>query len=669
MKHLNFTVKDKSIGWLEWDQADSSVNLISSSFIKELSSIIKRIEDSQLKALVFISNKKNNFCSGADIKEIQKITDYKKIESLLKTAHFTFSKFENLKLSKISAIEGACLGGGLELALCFDYRLAGQSRQTKLGCPEAQLGLIPGLGGCIRLPKLIGLKQALKLILTGKSLTAKQAFSIGLVNEQVPSLVLKKRALELAQQVVKGQAPPHPKNSCKDKKPYLYWLEFLLKPVICFIFKKQTLKKTKGFYPAPLKAIQLINSAYYSPLSPSSFKQEISAFIELIQTQPSKNLIRLWALMDKAKKITVSSKDHKPIQTVAVIGAGLMGQSISYLLADKGFKVRLIDSKSEALCQSLCQTKKLFEKQKNRGQIDSYELENRLNNLSVSQSFWGFKTFDLVLEALPEDLALKQKLIAEISKKLNSECLFASNTSSLSVSELAKSSVQPSYFFGLHFFNPAHKMPLLEVCLTSSQKESHPQVIPFIRQLGKIPLFVKDSPGFVVNRILASYLSESLNLLEEGYEINSIDFILKERFGMPLGPFELMDKIGLEVCLKTISHLETKGISFKTPEWTNNLTDVLGEGEKSNKGFYIYKGKEKTLNPKTNTLKRKKETKPMEEKQLIQKLVQKMSDEGNKLIQNKVVQHAEEIDLAMILGAGFPAFLGGPMKYKTSLKS
>ena len=664
MKQLNFSIKDKSIGWLEWNQTDSSVNLISSAFLKELAVVIKTIESAQLKALVFISSKENNFCAGADIKEIQKIKDPKQISKILNTAHLIFSQFESLKLSKISAIEGACLGGGLEWALCFDYRLASHTPHTKLGCPEVQLGLIPGLGGCIRLPKLIGLRKALKLILTGKSITAKQALSIGLVNEQVPSLALKKRALELAQQVVKGEAVPHPKNSYKDKQPYSYWLEFFLKPVICFISKKQILKKTKAFYPAPLKAIQLINNTYSSSLSQQALKKEVSAWTELIQTKPAKNLIRLWTLIDKAKKITVSSKDYKPIQTVAVLGAGAMGQSIAYLLANKGFKTRLIDNKAEALTQALKQTRKLLEKQKNRGQINSYELENKLNNLSVSQNFWGIKSFDLIIEALPEDLALKQKLISEISKKASSECLFASNTSSLSISDLAKSSARPSHFFGLHFFNPAHKMLLLEVCLTAAQKESHPQALPFIKQLGKVPLFVKDSPGFVVNRVLVSYLSESLNLFEEGYGIKHIDHILKDQFGMPLGPFELMDKIGLDICLKTISHLEQKKLFFKTPEWTKDLTAVLGKGEKSKKGFYIY-NKEKALNPKTSALKRKEETSLMEDKQLLQKLVQKMSVEGNKLIQDKIVPQEEDIDLALVLGAGFPAFLGGPMQYNT----
>ncbi|MDE0092217.1 MAG: 3-hydroxyacyl-CoA dehydrogenase NAD-binding domain-containing protein, partial [Oligoflexia bacterium] len=536
--------------------------------------------------------------------------------------------------------------------------------QTKLGFPEVQLGLIPGFGGCIRLPKLIGLRNALKLILAGKNIRAKQAYTMGLVDEQVPSLVLEKRALELAQQIINDKAPSHPKNSYKDKNNPSYWLEILLKPVICFIFKKQILKKTKGFYPAPLKAISLLRNTYHFPVSHRALQKEALAFIKLFHTKEAKNLIRLWTTIDQAKKITLSSKSHKSIERVAVIGAGVMGQSISYLLVDKGFKVRLIDSQSKALCSALSQTKKLLEKQKKRGQINSYELEDKINNLSVSQNLWGFKTFDLVIEALPEDLKLKQKLISEISKKVSSECLFASNSSSLSILELAKSSFNPSLFFGLHFFNPAYKMPLLEVCLTESQKESLSPVFPFIKRINKIPLLVKDSPGFIVNRILVSYLTECLNLLAQGYHIQHIDSIFREQLGMPLGPFELMDKIGLDICLNTISHLQQKGIFFKTPEWTKNLTQTLGQGEKSKKGFYIYKNKQKVLNQKTATLKRKERGDFITDKQIIQRVIDKVFAEGHKLIQNNIVQQEEEIDLAMILGTGFPAFLGGPMRYK-----
>ena len=691
-KSLHFSLKDKSIGWIEWDQADSSVNLISSSFIKELSSLIKTIENSSIQVLVLSSGKENNFCAGADIRELQQIQDSKQLSAVLREGHKVFSQFENLKLSKIAVIEGDCLGGGLEWTLCFDYRLAGQT--TKLAFPEVQLGLIPGLGGCLRLPKRVGLRQALKLITTGKSLTAQKALSIGLINEQVPPLILKKRALELAQQIVKGASPSTPINSYKKRHPFFYWLEFLLKTLIGLLSKKQALKKTKGFYPAPLKAIQLLQDTYRPPLSPSALylrlkslrrgnksgkinqekklkpshiNKEISVFTELLKSKQAQNLIRLWRLIDKAKKISLPSKDDKPIQKTAVIGAGVMGQSIAYLLADKGFKVRLIDNKAVALCQALRQTKKQLEKQKIRGKINSYELEGKLNNLSVSQSFWGFKTFDLVIEALPENLELKQKLISDISKKLNPECLFASNTSSLSLSDLAKSSVKPSRFFGLHFFNPAHKMPLLEVGLTKDQKDAFPQLAPFIKQLGKVPLFVKDSPGFVVNRILSAYLSESLNWLNADYKADHIDLILRDQFGMPLGPFELMDKIGLEVCLKTISHLEQKGISFNSPKWTKDLTTVLGEGEKSKQGFYIYEEGGKFLNPKTNSLNGEKEAKPLKDKLLIQQLIQKMSAEGKTLIQDKIVQKEEDIDLAMVLGAGFPAFLGGPMQYKKQL--
>ncbi|MCY4321465.1 MAG: 3-hydroxyacyl-CoA dehydrogenase NAD-binding domain-containing protein [Bdellovibrionaceae bacterium] len=668
MKQLKFSIKEGSIGWLEWNNPELTVNLISSSFLKELSEVIKKIESSQIKALVFVSQKENNFCAGADIKEIQNMKNPEQIRLVLESAHLVFSEFEKLNFTKICTIDGACLGGGLEWALCFDYRLVSADPNTKLGFPEVQLGLIPGLGGCIRLPKLVGLKKALELILTGKSVSSRKAVSIGLAHENVPSLVLKKRALQLAQQIIEGKAPFNPVNKYKNKKPFFYWMEFFFKSLICLVFKKKSLEKTKGFYPAPLKAIELIKKTYYYPISDKLLKKEMSVFTQLLQTPESKNLIRLWLLMDSAKKINTVSTNYKPIKKIAIIGAGTMGQSIAYLMADKGFQVRLIDNKLEALCESLKKTRKLFEKQKRLRKINSYELENRFNNLSVSQNFSGIKTIDLIIEALPEDLILKQKIIKEVSKKAKPECFFASNTSSLSILDLAKSSMFPSHFFGLHFFNPAHRMPLLEVFIKEDQRETYPQILQFIKKLGKVPLFVKDSPGFVVNRILVAYFSECLNLFEEGYEIESLDSILTNQLGMPLGPFELMDKIGLDICLQTIFHLEEKGIFFKRPGWLKTLTVVLGKGEKSKEGFYNYKEKIKIVNPKINSLKREKRTDFMTDKQLIQRIINRMAVEGKTLIQNKIVQKEEDIDLALALGAGFPAFLGGPMLYSKKEK-
>ena len=247
MKNLNFTIKENSIGWLEWNQPNSSTNLLSLSFMEEMSYTVKDIELAKPKVLVFTSKKPNNFCAGADIKGTRDIHTKKEMQSILDKAHDMFGRFEQLKLSKIAVIHGPCLGGGLEWALCFDYRLISDSSYTRLGLPEIQLGLIPGFGGCLRLPRLIGLKQSLSMILTGKSLNSKQTHQAALADERIPSPILEKRALEFAREIVQGKKPAHPKTSYRAKKPYSFIMEKTLKPVLCFLAKKQALKKQKAF--------------------------------------------------------------------------------------------------------------------------------------------------------------------------------------------------------------------------------------------------------------------------------------------------------------------------------------------------------------------------------------------------------------------------------------
>ena len=512
--------------------------------------------------------------------------------------------------------------------------------------------------------------------------------------------------MALAREIVKGNKPAHPRNSYRDRHPYSFFVEQMFKPVICFLAKKKILKKTRGFYPAPLKALEVIKKNYslfdfhrkrdFVFRKPWQKKLEIEkqAFMNLFQTPESQNLIRLWVIGDRAKKIKTSPKSSdfegqkfrfernktkpagnnflnmknkeaspKEIERVGIIGAGVMGSSIAYLFANRGFKVRLVDNKAQSLCSALKQAKTLMEKEKKRGRMDSYQFKQKMNNLSVSDNFWGFSTLDLVIEALPEDKKLKAKLIAQISKKMHSHSLFASNSSSLSISELARHSLYPKNFFGLHFFNPAHKMPLVEIGFTEEQRARLlSPVQSLVRKIGKVPLFVEDSPGFVVNRLLARYLNEALLMFEQGCEIESIDSCYR-KFGMPLGPFELMDKIGLDICMEVISCLIEAGIPFKTAEWTANLVEVLGKGEKSGAGFYIYGKKKGLLNKKTGNLKRVSVQASLSDKEILKRGIYGMVYEGKNLLENNIVQSEEDIDFALVLAIGFPAFLGGPMSY------
>ena len=662
MKSLTFSIKEQSIGWLEWEQADSSVNLLSLSFIEDLSFVLNQIEQIRPKALILVSKKPKGFCAGANITEIQKMKTKKEIESVLNKVHNLFFRLERLSCLKVVAIQGTCLGGGLELALCFDYRLIADS-PAQIGLPEVQLGLIPGFGGCLRLPRLIGLKQSLNMILTGKKIDSRQAHKIGLMDERVPALVLEKRALEFAKETIKENKKISNQKSYKKQKAYLFLLEKNFKRMFCFLAKRQVLKKTKNFYPAPLKALEVIQKTYGLLISNTTLEIEKEAFCEISQTSESKKLIQVFKMMDKAKKIS-PSQSQKIIKRVGILGAGTMGRAIAYTFADKGFEVRLIDINEQNLCKSLSWTKKLWEQQKQKQKINSYELIQKRNKLSVSTSSYGFSTLDLVIEALPENQQLKKNVIKDISKKLNPQCLFASNSSSLCISDLAQASLHPKNFFGLHFFNPAHKMLLTEVILTEEQKELYLNPLQqVLKRIGKIPILVKDSPGFIVNRLLVSYLTEALFLYEEGCEIEHIDHCYRDKFGFSLGPFQLMDKIGLDICVEVISNFKKSGLNIDTTQWTHQLTEILGLGEKSGQGFYNYNNKKPTLNEKTKNLKRNPTTPHILDEIILQRGLYRMLNEGKKLLEEKIVKSEEDLDLALILGMGFPPFLGGLINY------
>ena len=369
--------------------------------------------------------------------------------------------------------------------------------------------------------------------------------------------------------------------------------------------------------------------------------------------------------MSQAKKIRSEKleKTEINIKKIGVLGAGVMGRAIAWLLADRGFQVRLIDIKPQKLCDSFSWTKQLWDKQN----LNPYLLTQKKDRLSFSPSTLGLSTMDLIIEALPEEKALKQKLILEISKKLKSSCLFASNSSSLRILDLAKSSVQPKNFFGLHFFNPAEKSPLLELSLTEEQKETFlPPLQKFSKIIGKTPIIVKDSPGFIVNRLLTAYLVEAFFLYEEGFEIEKIDTCYKQ-FGLPLGPFQLMDQVGLDICISVMSHLKEAGLITDIPDWAYKIPDLLGLGKKEGKGFYIYNQKKTSLNPQIYKIKRKQEKSFLTSKEILERGIYKIFNEGKKLVKEGVVSSEEDIDLALILGIGFPAFLGGPMNYAKNI--
>ena len=657
LKHIQVRIQEQ-VAWIEWSHPTSKVNVLSEEALSEFSKTVDELPSSVRVAILF-SNKPSIFIAGADINEIQSLKTKEEFAEKIQRAYDLFDKMEKSSISFIAAIHGACLGGGLELALACDYRLATNDPTTKIGFPEVKLGLIPGFGGSVRLPRLIGFSKALNLIVQGHSVSASRAHKIGMVNqiENIPSH-LKDSAWSLAQKIIKGE-----KKSKVGYSVRHHWESFFKYPLSLF-FRRQVLKTTKGFYPAPLKAISHLNKTHSLSI-PQALAQEKKVFCDLAVTDESRHLVRLFFLMEDIKK-QIPSKEvsSPPIQSVGVLGAGVMGSGIAYTASDQGFQVRLQDVNKESLVRACSSMSSLWEKQKKRKRISSFEAELRKSRVSYSVNPEGFSKIDLMVEAVVENMDVKKQVIESYSKILKDSAIFASNTSSLSVNQMARFFKDPSRFIGLHFFNPVYRMPLVEVIQGDhTSEETVARVFQFAKKLGKTPVLVKDRPGFLVNRLLIPWLSEALWLLASGLKVRTLDRIFLN-FGWPMGPFRLMDEVGLDVCVSVIESFQSQGLKMETPSFVSQLAQKGSLGKKDSKGFYHYtdKGQSRSVNSDLEQLCLSSELSVSPE-EALKKGLYRMINEASMVLEEEVVKSPVEIDVGMILGAGFPPFRGGLLRY------
>ena len=672
MSYVQLKQKD-NIAWIEWDNPESKANVLSSKALSEFSAIVDHISNSngKIQTACLISKKPSVFIAGADLNEIQKLKTEKDFSNQIEQAHQLFKKMENSSCIFISAIHGACLGGGAELTLACDYRMASLHFSTQIGFPEVNLGLIPGFGGCVRLSRWIGFLPALKLITTGKSLSAQKAHRVGLVDQVVQSFEIKEKVIQLAQGPLKKARK---RRRVKKFLDHCMDIRFI-RSLIVFVVRKQILKKTKGFYPAPVSALRLMHKIFSWPLD-KALEEEKKVFCTLAVTETSKNLIRLFFMMEKVKKQKGFSSEKKleipPVKNVGVIGAGVMGRGIAYICACKDIKTRLQDTQKESLIRAQEEISHLFSKQLKRKKINVYEEKSKKALIQYTMDWESFSSMDIVVEAIVEDLSQKQKLIQNISQHLKKDAVFATNTSSLSVTKIAKAHPRPSQFVGLHFFNPVHRMPLVEIIRgAETSDETTAQTFQFAKQLGKIPVIVKDRPGFLVNRLLMPWLSEALWMWGEGMDIRSIDSVFSKILGLPMGPFRLMDEVGLDVCGKVIQSFQSSGLKLKTPIFANQLGQEGCLGKKTLLGFYHYTDQKqpRSVHQKLEDQFRSslKGPEPLNKEVCLKRGLYRMINECGFVLEEQVVDSPFQVDLAMIMGAGFPPFHGGPLRYADTL--
>lgn len=662
--------KQDGIALLVFDQLKEKANKFSTPNMLRLFELLTQIEDDKsIRAVVAISRKPSIFIAGADINEIQSLAEGKvPVEDLMKLQS-VFTYLENLPVPVIAAIHGACMGGGTEFILACDYRMASDGPETKIALPEVMLGVLPGWGGTQRMPRLIGLEKSLDMILTGKAVDGKKAKKMGLVDKVAPVEFLEEKAIAWARELAKKGKKrevhgPDMKERVLEIVPGGKWVMFDQA-------KKQVLAKSKGNYPAPLKIIEVLKQTYGGSLE-KGLKVEAEAFSELVRTPESQNLIRIFFLQEKTKRdkgVTSEAKGLE-VKTAGVLGAGVMGGGIAQLFAAKNLRVRMKDLNWDAITKGYKAAEKIFKKAVDRRKLKPSDFDNAMERIEGTTTYSGFKNLDLVVEAVVENIEVKKKIFQELDTILKPEAVLASNTSSLSITEMAKATKNPKRVVGMHFFNPVDKMPLVEVIRgTETSDDAVATIVALSKKLGKTPIVVKDAPGFVVNRILGPYLNEAVYLLLEGVGIEEMDNLL-EKFGMPMGPCALLDEVGLDVAQK-VSHVlyGAFGERMKPPA----ALTVIGEpgrlGKKTGKGLYLYeKGGKKTVDSTVvNKLGAKAKGGDLTDEVIQKRLIYVMVNEAGRILEENLVRDVSDVDVGMIFGTGFAPFRGGLLRYADSV--
>ncbi|MEO6053545.1 MAG: 3-hydroxyacyl-CoA dehydrogenase NAD-binding domain-containing protein [Chthoniobacterales bacterium] len=628
-----------------FDRPETSVNIFDTATLHELDAIVTNLgQNTQLRAVIFESAKKSVFIAGADLKELAKA---ERKEELIDLGQRVFNKIAALRAVTVAAIHGACAGGGCELALACDYRVASNSKETRIGLPEVQLGLIPAWGGSTRLPRLIGLSKALNVILRGELMASQKAFRLKMVDAVVPKERIEEVALQL---IAKG------KRKNRD-----YFLETIFAPVIASISRKKVLKATRGNYPAALKAIEVITQGFRSNID-KSLNLEKAAILELADTEACKNLIRLFFLQEKAKHLKAAKAIT--VTNTAVIGAGVMGAGIAQWFSAKGLPVILRDIAPEYLAKGLTHAAKLYSSAVGRKLMTRAEAQAGMARIFPLEKESSLHHVDIVVEAAVEKMDLKKQIFRQLEEVTLHQTVLATNTSALSITEIASVLKYPERVVGFHFFNPVHRMKLVEIVRGDNSSEGAiDTAIAFAHRIGKLPVVVRDRPGFLVNRILMPYMLEAALLFEQGESLEDIDEAMLD-FGMPMGPLRLLDEVGLDVGADVAETLcRAFPDRMQMPQFFSQMLKNGWRGKKSGTGFYKYTKSKTEKNPNITTLQTKTVAVAMSKEEIQQRLVFAMINEASRCLTEDVVAEAQDIDFAMIFGTGFAPFRGGLLRY------
>jgi len=664
--------QENGIAHLVMDVVGATMNTLKAEFAEQVTDVLAEIKgDSSITGVVLCSGKKDSFVAGADINMINDCKSKDEVVSLSRKGQMIFSQLEQLNVPVVAAIHGACLGGGLELAMACHARVCSDSSKTALGLPEVQLGLLPGGGGTQRLPKLVGVQKSLDMMLTGKQLRAKQALKAGLVNDVVPNSILIATAENM---ILSGKV----KKSAKRKLSLVNkFLEntAIGRSIVYKQAKKSVLSKTKGNYPAPVKIIDCIKIGMEE--SPAKgYQVEADHFAELAMSDVSVQLRNIFFATTAMKKEQgVAEVMPEKINKAGILGGGLMGGGIAFVTATKAkIPARIKDISHQGISHAIKYSYDILNKKVKRRFIRKSEMQKQVAMITGCIDYSGFKDVDIVVEAVFENLELKQNMVVEVEQQTKESTIFASNTSSLPIDKIAAKATRPENVIGLHYFSPVDKMPLVEIIphLSTAGKTSNKTIsttVAFAKKQGKTPIVVKDKAGFYVNRILAPYMNEAAILLIAGEPIDKIDKALVN-YGFPVGPMQLLDEVGIDVGAKIGPILQAElGERFAAPAAFDKLLDDGRLGKKANKGFYLYganiKGKAKGNKQVDDSIYALLNIKPagnLSENEIAKRCTYMMLNEAARCIDEGIVRNARDGDIGAIFGIGFPPFLGGPLR-------
>jgi 3-hydroxyacyl-CoA dehydrogenase/enoyl-CoA hydratase/3-hydroxybutyryl-CoA epimerase len=655
---------------LTLDVPGDAVNKVTPALAGELQQVMADVDrDASVRACVIASGKRDSFVVGANIEQFLEFRREVDAARASQLGQEVLNALASLRVPVVSAIHGACMGGGLELALACGYRICTDHAKTVLAVPEVQLGLIPGMGGTQRLPRLVGLQAALDMILTGKSVRAKKALQMGLVDEMVHPAILLEIAVARAAELADGTRRPSRPGRAAGPSGALLDTNFAGRSLVFRKARQSVLAKTHGHFPAPLAAIQAVHTGFERGMA-EGLREEARQFGELAMTEVSRELIFLFFATTSLKKdagVSPPAPAPATVRKLGVLGAGFMGAGIAAIAARQGTVVRLKDTDTARVGRGLAAVRAVLGESLKRRHITRQQFADQMILVSGSTDYSGFGNADVVIEAVFEDLDLKHRVLREVEPVLSAEAVYASNTSTIPIARIAEAAARPERVLGMHFFSPVHRMPLLEVIAAPrTSREAIVTAVEYGRALGKTVIVVNDGPGFYTTRTLSAYMNEAGMLLDENVAIDQIDRALVD-FGFPVGPITLLDEVGIDVGGKVGLVLsEAFGHRMQPSQALRAVAASGRTGRKGGSGFYRYdkRGKKGPVDPTVYALiGAGRQPMPLPAGEIVERCTLAMVNEAAHCLQEGVLRSPRDGDVGAVFGIGFPPFRGGPFRY------